>query len=149
MHAFEAQDCTMTLAEGLADYYARNPLLTRGESLSGPAAEFFRCHDAAHVVFGCGTSLTDEAIVKLSSIFGTTGGLSVLRGYALYESLDIYRTLPLSEMLKTLSVATVVVPRTIFRCLRQRARWPWSAFDDLQNLRLCDIRRMFGIRVGT
>lgn len=137
----------MTLAEGLADYYARNPLLKRGESLSGPAAEFFRCHDAAHVVFGCGTSLTDEAIVKLSSIFGTTGGLSVLRGYALYESLDIYRTLPFREVVKTLLVASVVVPRTIFGCLRQRARWPWSSFDDHLNVPLRDIRRTFGVKV--
>lgn len=36
--------------------------------------EFFRCHDAAHVVFGCGTGLDDEAVVKIWSFFGTTRG---------------------------------------------------------------------------
>lgn len=147
MHAFKQQDCTMTLSEGLAEYYARNPRLKRGASLSAPARDFFRCHDAAHIVFGCDTSLPHEAVVKLSSMFGTTAGMSVLRGYALYDSLDIYRTLPPGEVLRTLAAALVIVPRTAWRCLRQNKRWPWTGFDPILHMPLRDIRREFGIRV--
>lgn len=90
------------------------------------AGEFFRCHDAVHVLYGRGTSMPDQAIVKLASLFGTTGGLSVLRGYRLLESLDIYRKLPPGSTLIALLVAPRLVLRTIWRCLRQRDAWPWD-----------------------
>ena len=137
----------MTLAEGLAEYYAAYPFLKRGRALSPPARDFFRCHDAAHIVFGCDTSLSHEAVVKLSSIFGTTAGLSVLRGYTLYDSFDIYRKLPLGDVLRTIAAAIVILPRTVARRLRQRKRWPWSDFSDLLDTPLGDIRREFGIQV--
>ncbi len=137
----------MTLAEGLAEYYRDNPGLKRGDALSAPAAAFFRSHDAVHVVYGRGTSLPDEAVVKLASLFGTTGGLSVLGGYALHDSQDIYRTLRLSEILRTLVAAVIIVPRTLVRCLRQSRPWPWTDFEALRNQPLRDIRRRFGIAV--
>lgn len=147
MHAFQQQDCTLTLSEGLAEYYARNPRLKRGTSLSAPARDFFRCHDAAHIVFGCDTSLPHEAVVKLSSMFGTTAGMSVLRGYALHDSRDIYRALSLGEILRITAAALVIVPRTALRCLRQKKRWPWTGFDPFLQTPLRNIRREFGIRV--
>ena len=61
--------------------------------MSRAAQEIFRCHDAVHVVYGCDIALGDEAIVKIASIFGTTAGLRVLKGYSLHESLQIYRQL--------------------------------------------------------
>lgn len=145
MHEFEMQDSPLTLAEGLAEYYARNPDLKRGEGLAPPARAFFRCHDVCHVVFGCGTSLDHEAVVKLSSLFGTTGGLSVLRGYALYDSFDTYRRLDMGEILRTIAMAPVIVPRTIVRRLRQTRRWPWREFDSFLDMPLAEIRRHFGI----
>ena len=147
MLGFQVQDSAMTLAQGLAEYYSRYPLLRRGEALSEPAQDFFRCHDVAHIVFGCDTSLPNEAVVKLSSLFGTTAGLSVLRGYALYDSLDIYRKLPLGEVLTTIAASVIIVPRTILRRLRQRKRWPWSGFSEFLDTPLRDIRREFGIHV--
>lgn len=148
MHRFEGQAAEMTLAEGLAEYYATNPGLKRGEALPPPARDFFRCHDAVHVVFGCGTALADEAVVKLSSIFGTTGGFAVLRGYALYDSLDIYRSLSLREIFATIATAPILVPRTIWRCLRQPKRWPWSDFTPLLDRSLDELRRDYRIAVA-
>lgn len=138
----------MTLAEGLAEYYASNPDLKRDETLRPEARDFFRCHDAVHVVFGCSTSLADEAVVKLASLFGSTGGLSVLRGYALYDSLDIYRSLPIKEILGTIAAAPIIVPRTIARCLRQSRRWPWGDFTAFADTSLGELRREFGIVVA-
>ena len=106
-HEFESPHTTQTLAQGLAEYFAANPMLKRSADLLSPEArQFFHSHDVVHVVFGCGTSMPDEAIVKLVSIFGTTGGLGVLRGYLNHETLDIYRKLPLGSTVLALLMAT-------------------------------------------
>jgi len=146
MPSFQHRNARMTLAEGLAEYYSQNPFLKRGSELGDEAAAFFRCHDAVHVVYGCGTSLRDELKVKLSSILGTTGGLSVLRGYALHDSMEIYKKIPLAAILATLFAAIWIVPITVTRCLRQRKRWSWSGFDGMMKVPLHDIREDFCIR---
>jgi hypothetical protein len=147
-HRFESASSTQTLAAALAEYYAANPGLTRGSSLGPEAQEFFRCHDAVHVMYGCGTSMPDEAIVKLASLFGTTGGFSVLRGYLLHESVDIYRKLPLGSTLLALLTSPYLIVRTIWRCFRQRAAWPWAQHEPYMNAPLHELRARFGIKVA-
>lgn len=148
MHAFEHQNSEQTLAEGVAEYFRLNPGLTQGRGTSPAAQEFFRCHDAVHVVYGCGSSLHHEAIVKLSSIFGTTGGFSVLKGYQLHESRQIYKELSVGEVLFTVLQSAFFIPRTIIRCIRQPKQWPWSNFHEYLHVPLQEIRREFGIRVA-
>jgi hypothetical protein len=148
MHAFQRQNTSQTLAAGMAEYHAANPGLAAGRSLSPQAREFFRCHDAVHVVYGCGTTLDDEAVVKIASMLGTTAGLSVLRGYTLHESLEIYRALRVRDVLVAILHAAVIVPRTAVRCLRQRRRWPWQDFEPYMQRSLRDIRQEFGVRVA-
>lgn len=148
MHRFEHQDTTQTLADGLREYYATNPSLVRGPQLSADAQEFFRCHDAVHVVYGCGTQLSHEAVVKLASLFGTTEGFSVMRGYQLHESLDIYEALKLTDILRTAFHAPIIAPRTILRCLRQKKKWPWRDFSAYDDAPLAHLREEFGIRVA-
>ena len=147
MYAFQVPDSPLTLAEGLAEYYARTHGLKRGEALPAKARDFFRSHDVVHVVFGCDTSLAQEAVVKLSSLFGSTDAVSVMKGYLLYDSLDIYRRLPMGEVLETIVRAIVIVPRTLARCLRQTRRWPWAGFEPYLDQPLSQIRSDFGIRV--
>lgn len=148
MHAFERQSSQQTLAQGIAEYYEANPGLAKVRGLSPEAQQFFRCHDAAHVVFGCGNTLNDEAIVKIASIFGTTGGFAVLRGYRLHESRQIYTRLRLSEVVLSILQSVFVIPRTIIRCARQRARWPWENFEQYLHVPLNEIRGRFRIRVA-
>ncbi len=147
-HRFESANSTQTLAEALAEYYAANPALKRGSSLSPEAQEFFRCHDVVHVLYGCGTSMPDEAIVKLASLFGTTGGSAVLRGYRLHESLDIYRKLPFVSTVVALLAAPYLISRTIWRCVHQRSAWPWVEHAPYMNTSLHEIRGRFGIKVA-
>lgn len=148
MLIYESQSSGLTLAQGLAVYHRANPDLLQGRSMSLAAQEFFRCHDAVHIVYGCGRSLHEEAIVKLSSIFGTTGGISVLKGYQLHESRQIYKKLPLAEVLLSILQSPFIVSRTITRCLRQHARWPWDSFGKYLDVPLSEIRREFGIGVA-
>lgn len=148
MHDYQHQDSGQTLREGLAEYYGAYPDLTRGEALSPDAQAFFQRHDAVHVAYGCDTSLPHEAIVKLSSFFGATEGFGVMQGYRLYDSLDIYRQLRAADILATLAAAPVIVPRTIWRCLRQPKRWPWTGFEALLDQPLDGLRSEYGIRVA-
>jgi len=149
IHRFESPDSTQTLAEGLAEYFASNPTLKRDADLLSPQARtFFRSHDTVHVVYGCGTSMPDEAVVKLASLCGTTGGLAVWRGYMNHESFDIYRKLPFGSTLLAVLAAPYLIVRTIWRCMRQRKRWPWDQHQDWMHVPLREIRATFGIRVA-
>ena len=148
MHAFQRQDTRQTLAQGLEEYFAANPGLAKGRLMSPQAREFFRCHDVAHVVFGCGVALDDEAVVKIASILGTTAGLSVLKGYRLHESLQIYRQLRVVDVLLSIMRSVVIVPRTALRCMAQRARWPWAEHQRYLHTPLRELRQEFGIRVA-
>lgn len=148
-HRFESRASTQTLAEGLAEYFDAHPGLKREEHLvSAEARQFFRSHDIVHVLYGCGTSMPDEAIVKLASLFGTTGGVQVLRGYTHHETLDIYRRLPLSSTLVALLLSPYLLVRTIWRCIRQPQRWPWADNELYMTHSLAELRSTFGIRVA-
>lgn len=85
MLAFQHQQSSQTLADGIDEYRAANPQLADPREMAPDAQHFFRCHDAVHVVYGCGTSLDDEAVGKIASMLGTTAGLGVLRGYSSRE----------------------------------------------------------------
>jgi hypothetical protein len=147
MLAYRDPNTRMSLADGLAEYYRKHPFLKRGDQLGAEAQEFFRCHDAVHVLYGCDTSLAQEAVVKLSSVFGTTAGFGVLKGYGLYDSIDIYTKLKLGDILVTMLRSIVIVPRTLWRCSQQRQRWPWSEFGGHLETPLCELRERFRIRV--
>jgi len=148
-HRFESSNTTQTLAEGLAEYLAAHPMLKRdSDLLSIEARQFFRSHDVVHVVYGCGTTMLDEAIVKLASLFGTTGGFSVLRGYVHHETLDIYRKLPLAGTLIAVATAPFLIARTLWRCAGQSRRWPWASYDNYLCVSLRDVRSEFRIKVA-
>ncbi len=147
MFAYQRADSSLTLAEGLAEYFAANAEHFNTRHMTEPAREFFRCHDALHVVLGCDISLVDEMVVKISSLFGTTAGFRVMRGYALPESKEIYTELSLMVIAVTALRAVVIVPQTLWRCLRLTRRWPWDEFDAYLDRPLSEIRREFGVRV--
>ena len=147
MHAYQEQESQQTLAQALQEYHAVHPGLSQARHMNPKAAFFFRCHDTVHVVFGCGVEHDDEAVVKIASILGTTAGLSVLKGYVLQESLDIYWQLRVVDVLRAIGHAVVIVPRTVIRCLSQRGRWPWSDHEQYLDVSLQAIRQQSDIKV--
>ena len=147
MLEYQRADSALTLEHGLAEYYASRGDLVRGRGISDAAREFFRCHDAAHVVFGCSTTLLNEALVKTWSFFGTTAGLRLLRDYRLPESREIYERLEWRDIAVTALRSTTLVPRVMARCRHMHKRWPWSDFDAHRDAPLAELRREYGIRV--
>ena len=144
---FVRPDAELTLEEGLREYYASRDGLVDGRGVSPAAREFFRCHDAAHVVFGCTTALLNEAEVKIWSFFGTTSGLGLLRAYRLPESQEIYEQLGWRDIVVTILRSVIVVPGVFWRCSRMRKRWPWSDFENYLHVPLVEIRREYGIHL--
>ena len=104
-------------------------------------------HDASHVVFGCDISLNDELVVKISSIFGTMAGWTVIKGYRLPESTEIYEELQWVDIVHTAVSSLYLVPITIWRCIRMRERWQWDNFDEFLDVPLGQVREKFGIQV--
>ncbi len=149
MLEYQSADTKLTLASGLSEYYASRDDLLTGRGMSEMAREFFRCHDTAHVVFGCGTTLLNEAIVKMWSFFGTTRGLRLLREYRLPESKEIYSQLAWGLIARTGLQSVSVVPRVMTRCMRMSKRWPWDDFEAYLEAPLQDVRHEYGIQVLT
>ncbi|NQV81627.1 MAG: hypothetical protein HQ495_13810 [Alphaproteobacteria bacterium] len=144
---YQNQDSPQTLAQGMAEYFASNEGQLLARMLTPEGEEFYRYHDAAHVVFGCDISLNDELVVKICSILGTTEGWRVIRGYRLAESKEVYKRLHFLDILGTTAAAFFLIPRTIWRCARMRKRWRWDDFDDFLDVPLNQIRNSFAIRV--
>lgn len=147
MLEYQSSDTTMTLREGLEEYYGSSQGLYDGRGSSERANRFFRCHDVAHVVFGCSTNLDEEGLVKLWSFFGTTAGLSLLRDYRSPESKEIYETIAWKDVPGTAARALRTTPLVLFRCLRLRKRWPWDAYEPYLDTSLARIRDEFGIEL--
>jgi hypothetical protein len=142
------QDSTQTLREGLAEYGARNPRLLDPADLPAAAAELFRQHDAAHVVFGCDTALRGETLIDTWTLFGSSIGL---RGYLAYLRLpqvnQIFRDAGYARVAVELLRCLPELVRVIVRSRRLSRKWPWRHFEDHLDDPLCDIREEFGIRV--
>lgn len=119
---YQRQESQQTLAEGIAEHLAANKHYLETRKLTPQSEKFCRCHDASHVVVGCDLPLNDEAVVKISSIFGTTIGWDVLQGYRLAESKDVYKGLQLADIVRTALSSLYLAPITVWRCLLMRER---------------------------
>lgn len=85
-------DSGLTLREGVRRFYEENAAAFSVRDVSFEAKEFFRCHDTAHVVFGCDTSLSGEGVLKIFTIFGTTLGFwKHLTGYAETDAFALFK----------------------------------------------------------
>ncbi len=56
---------TITLRQGFDKFQKRNRKLFADRPLSKEGEKFLRCHDIAHVVFDCDTSIYGEGLVKI------------------------------------------------------------------------------------
>jgi hypothetical protein len=145
---YTRQDSMQTLRDGLAEYYAANPRLLDPRALPADAARLFRQHDAAHVVFGCDTSLRGETLVDTWTIFGSSIGL---RGYLAYLRLpevnQVFAEIGLPRILLETARNLPDAIRVVWRSLRLARKWPWRDYERYLDERLGHVRETLGIRV--
>jgi hypothetical protein len=82
---FMKQNCSLTLQQGLDEFYANNPEVAATSEMKGKS---FRDHDITHVIFGCDTSIYGEIALKPWILFGTTISMQEMRDYAADEEVQ-------------------------------------------------------------
>ncbi len=138
----------MTLREGLDQYFARNAAVLVDRELSPEAQAFFRCHDVAHVVFGCDTSLYGEGTLKLYTLFGTTLGFwKHLSGYSEASAFALFRQYSVAHLAKNILRLLRSMPGTILRARQMSKPWPWDDHSRYMDRSLEEIRREFNIPI--
>lgn len=145
--AYQEQGSSQTLREGLAEYRQANAaIIEDGDSEEG--ASLFRSHDVCHVIFGCNTSLAQEAAVDLWTIFGVD---IRLRDYLAYLKLpevqDILRAVGYGRTLRESVKALPALARVIRNARRMHKKWPWIDHEPYLDRSLASLRDEFGIRV--
>ena len=147
---YREQDCPLTLAEGLAEYYAANEgVIARAADLPPDSAALFRSHDMCHVIFGLDTTLEDEAMADTRTMMSCDVGAA---RYAVYLGLDPQA----QKILKDVGIVGFVwgtmkaLPRMFHAMIdawRMKKKWPWKPPESFQSRRLGELRAEFGIRV--
>jgi hypothetical protein len=145
---YRRQDSAQTLRDGLAEYYASNPGLLDPEGMTAEAAALFRQHDAAHVLFGCDTTVRGETLVDTWTIFGSSIGL---RGYLEYLKLpqvnQIFARTGYGRIAVELLRCLPDVLRVVARSRRLARKWPWREHEQYLDRRLRDLREELAIRI--
>jgi ubiquinone biosynthesis protein Coq4 len=143
------QDSNQTLHEGLTELYGSMDDLLDPSQLDERAQQLFELHDAAHVVFGCDTSLHDEVLIDTWTLFGSDIGLLQYAKYLeLPEAREVVMDIGLWRTTVTLFRMLPEVFRTIRRARSMRSKWPWQDHAEFLNRPLSEVRRELGIDLG-
>jgi len=150
LDAYQPPTATMTLREGLAEYFKANPGLTE-VAPDDPSAELFLPHDACHVVFGLGTSLVEEAMADTWTMVGADirvgAYLKMLKYIAALEPGSIVKKLGLWAIVRDSVLGTGAVVRAAWRARAMTKPWPFRGYVDYLDTPLDEIRAEFGIVV--
>lgn len=147
---YREQNSSLTLAQGLAEYYAVNEgIIARPADLPPDSAAIFRCHDMCHVIFGLDTTLEDEAMADTRTMLSCDVGAAK---YALYLGADpqaqkILKEVGLAGFLYGTLKAVPRMFRAMIEAFRMKKKWPWDPPDSFQARTLGELRAEFGIRV--
>ncbi len=146
--SYQEQEATLSLQAGLEEYRSGFFGLLDENELPSRAARFFHAHDICHVVFGCDTSVSQEAMADTWSIFGTSLGFRAYLDYLrLPQANNIFRQIGYG---RTAWETLCVSPRLIQVMIRTRhmARpWPFWDNDQYLDVPLKKIREEFNIRL--
>lgn len=140
---------TMTLREGLEEYYTTIENLITEENASSPEiGELFHFHDVCHVLFGCDTSIHGEALVDTWSIFGTTVTLKTYQKYlAASDTQSIFESMTFDDMMEALTETTTQTPKAFWRATHMTKKWPFREHEQHLDRPLNELREEFGIEV--
>eukprot|EP00729_Bicosta_minor_P018002 gene18002-33834_t len=150
--SYQLQDSTMTLAEGLAEYYTVNPGLSDPSQMKDKeSARYFRNHDTTHVIFGTHTNFINEGVNDLWTEFGVDiSGDDYFMGFFNSQSgveitfhyLSQWHALP----------AMLYYPFQLLPTIKSHATdmtklWPWDVPPAMYDQPIGELRKEFNIIV--
>ena len=148
--SYQLADSTLTLREGLLEYYRVNPELIDPSALCDePSAEFFHNHDCTHVMFGTHTGKLDEVANDLLTLFCVD--IRIDEYYSAFMATNEFKVFAknytASTVLDTIRYAARLLPICWRRGRRMTRRWPWSPPEAFLDRRIDELRAEFGIKV--
>jgi len=148
---YQRVDTTLTLREGLAEYYRVNPGLSEPANIKKTkSATWFQNHDCTHVIFGTHTGILDESINDMLTIFGVDVSLRdyAIGFFATDESKAIAKTFPGTLTLFKIGWFALKLVPTIWRKTKKMAKkWPWHPPESFLDRPIRELREEFGIVV--
>lgn len=147
---YQLPDATMTLSEGLAEYYEVNPGLCNPAQIDDPSsARYFHSHDTTHVFFGTHTGALDEAVNDMLTLFAVevryrdyvAGFFNTQEGKQITKAYLNWALVPL------LRDGLRLLPAVWRAARRMSRRWPWTPPEHFYTRPLVELRREFGWEV--
>lgn len=140
----------ITLQQGIDRFHKNNMKYFSERSTSKESKEFLRCHDVAHIVFGCDTSIYGEGTVKIWTTFGTTLSFwKVISGYNEANAFELFRMYSFKHIMKNILRFLYSIPKTIVRAKKMSKPWPFSDYKSYLNIPISEIRKEFNIQILT
>ena len=149
---YTEQNCSMTLKEGLEEYYNSNPKQVREFAEKIP---FLVNHDITHVIFGLGTSIEEESLLDTWTLRGTNITWKQIYKYSFDKNLRYLTKVIVKDQggwLKVIKVVIKCIPQKLKihfnRIPQMKKKWPYSNVKEnimLQSIN--DIRNEYGIKV--
>ena len=149
---YTIQHCSMTLKEGLEEYYIFNPAQIKEYSQKIP---LLVDHDITHVIFGLGTSIEEESLLDTWTIRGTDITWKQIYHYTFDEDFKKLIKIIVKDQGGWFSVIKVVIKciplkmKIHFnRIPKMKKKWPYSnVTDDMMLRSIIDLRNEYGIKV--
>ena len=149
---YTEQNSSMTLKEGLEEYYNSNPKQVREFAEKIP---FLVNHDITHVIFGLGTSIEEESLLDTWTLRGTNITWKQIYEYSFDKNLRYLTKVIVKDQggwLKVIKVVIKCIPQKLKihfnRIPQMKKKWPYSNVKEnimLQSIN--DIRNEYGIKV--
>ena len=147
---YQLPDSSMTLRDGLAEYYRVNPGLSDPAEIADPkSAAYFHNHDCTHVVFGTHTGYLNEGVNDLWTILGVDLRFrDYVAGFvASDESKEIMKQFEPRSLARALWRSLCLTPEIWRRTRAMTRKWPWVPKQELMDRPLKEIRAEFAIDV--
>jgi len=146
---YQAQNSTQTLREGLAEFRSGFANVIDDAHMSSEEAKrLFHCHDLCHVVFGCDTTVGNEGMVDVWSIFGSDIGLDDYRRFVkLPEGQAALKGAGITRALLESIQASPKLFDAFMRAREMKKKWPFHDPDAYLDRPLVEIREEFNIHV--
>ncbi len=147
---YQAQESSLTLREGLTEYFEANPGLVDPTTTSTETiGAYLNNHDVSHVVFGTTTSLRDEMLQDTWTFLAIdVSAKQYVRDFVKEEEgKQIMKSIPVWGAITGSVWLLGKLPRLVWRSWRMSKQWPWKAWEPYLNVPLAEIRREFGIRI--
>jgi hypothetical protein len=145
---FQQQDCDLTLAEGLEEFYEINRDKFSKAKQDTPWSKTFLAHDACHVLFGVNTTVIEEAYGDMWTLVGTS--MKFGDYYEFGKSEEARKILEGIGLSKTIIGSIKALPGIAVIFLRSRKmkkKWDVWNFENRLNENLGQLREELNLKI--